>query len=55
MQSDIDAILCTKVFTYIAGKRVNLLDHDNGTFFGDFFSFLGKQNEVKDLLKIQEA
>ena len=31
---------------------VQLLDHDNATFFGDFFGFLKKQTEVKDLLKI---
>ena len=52
LSSDIDAILCTRVYTSIGGKRVQLLDHDNSTFFGDFFSFLKKQSEVKELLKI---
>jgi hypothetical protein len=51
-QSDIDAILCSRVYTNVEGKRVQLLDHDNATFFGDFFGFLKKQTEVKDLLKI---
>ena len=41
-QSDIDAILCSRVYTTIGGRRVQLLDHDNGTFFGDFFGFMKK-------------
>lgn len=40
--SDLDLVLCTYSEVSIGKKVVKLLNHDNGTFFDQFFDFLGE-------------
>ena len=62
-QSDIDTILCTFGQVECAGnsmnsRMINILDHDNGSFFDGFYRFVKSKEEkgrIEKIEKIEEA
>lgn len=57
--SDIDSILCTYAdITIIEDgihRKIPIMDHENGSFFDEFFRYLGEIESIKNLIKVEEA